>query len=90
MSADQFCVGIRAAWKSVVVVTIVANTKGMYTERQSQMYECANCGHDEGDHHEQSTGETICLGAGKFNDGSPQCDCDLFEDEQEEEEEDDE
>lgn len=48
------------------------------------MDECANCGHSEGDHHEQSTGEIVCIGDGTFNNGEPQCDCDYFEEEEEE------
>jgi len=77
---------MRNAGKSVSMATSVDNTRGTYTERQSQMGECANCGHTEADHHENSDGETICIGGGAFNEGTPQCDCDLFEEEEEEEE----
>jgi hypothetical protein len=49
--------------------------------------DCVNCGHDQDDHKwsdEQSA--TICTGDGLFDDGTPQCDCDLFEEDEEDEE----
>lgn len=51
--------------------------------------ECINCGHDQDDHKwSDEHSQTICTGESFFNDGTPQCDCDLFEEEEEEEEED--
>jgi hypothetical protein len=49
--------------------------------------ECQNCGHNEDDHKwSDERSSTICTGDGLFDDGSPQCDCDLFEEEEEDEE----
>ena len=47
--------------------------------------EYCECGHFEDDHAEDDEGNTICTGDGKFDNGDPICDCDLFVAEEEEE-----
>lgn len=66
------------------ILTLPFQVPRLFFPKKGRAMECDNCGHDENEHFwDENLSRTVCVGEGRFDDGDPQCDCDMFEEEEE-------